>query len=364
MGRPPEVFVRPVTMTEGQRLQRIGRTARDPVRLRRAIVVLMSAQGQAVPDIAHLLDCSPEYVRGVIHAFNDIGFTALDPKWSGGRPKAISEPARRQIRLIARCRPRDLGLPFSAWSLAKLAEYLAGAGVVASISRESVRQILRSGGVRWQATKTWKASTDPDFLPKMHRVLDLYDHPPADGRVICADEFGPLNLQPRPGRAWRPAGHPARLRATYRRTSGVRHMIAALDLATGQISYRIRERKRWQEFLSFLKLLRQRWPGQKLYVIVDNFSPHKHPQVTGWAAASGVDLVFLPTYASWLNWIESEFAAVRYFALNGTDHRSHAQQGDAIAGYMRWRNARAQPKRDFAPDSVIRTWTDYKIKVA
>ena len=76
MGRSPEVFVRPVTMTEGQRLQRIGRTARDPVKLRRAIVVLMSAQGQAVPDIAHLLDCSQEYVRGVIHAFNDIGFQA------------------------------------------------------------------------------------------------------------------------------------------------------------------------------------------------------------------------------------------------------------------------------------------------
>jgi hypothetical protein len=52
MGRLPEVFVRPVTMTEGRRLQRIGRPARDPVKLRRAIVVLMSAQGQSVPDIA------------------------------------------------------------------------------------------------------------------------------------------------------------------------------------------------------------------------------------------------------------------------------------------------------------------------
>jgi len=53
------VFVRPVTMTEGRRLRRIGRTAKDPLKLRRAIVVLMSAQGQAVPDIAHLLDWSP-----------------------------------------------------------------------------------------------------------------------------------------------------------------------------------------------------------------------------------------------------------------------------------------------------------------
>ena len=30
MARPPEVFVRPITMAEGQRLQRIGRTAKDP----------------------------------------------------------------------------------------------------------------------------------------------------------------------------------------------------------------------------------------------------------------------------------------------------------------------------------------------
>jgi transposase len=230
MGRPPEVFVRPVTMTEGRRLQRIGRTAKDPVKLRRAIVVLMSAQGQSVPDIAHLLDCSPEYVRGVIHAFNQTGFAALDPKWSGGRPKTISEQVRRQICLIARCCPRDLGLAFSTWSLTKLAEHLAapGAGVV---SREAIRQILHDAGINWLATKTWKASTDPDFITKMRRVLDLYDHPPAGGRVICADEFGPLNLQPRPGRAWRRAGHPARLRATYRRTGGVRRR---LDLAASQ----------------------------------------------------------------------------------------------------------------------------------
>jgi hypothetical protein len=58
--------------------------------------------------------------------------------------------------------------------------------------------------------------------------------------------------------------------------------------------------------------------------------------------------------------LDPQFAALRYFALNGTDHRSHAEQGDAIAGYIRWRNARAQPKRDFASGSVIRTWTSYQ----
>jgi hypothetical protein len=42
------------------------------------------------------------------------------------------------------------------------------------------------------------------------------------------------------------------------------HMIAALDLATGKIFYRIRKRKRWQEFLDFLKTLRERWPDDRV----------------------------------------------------------------------------------------------------
>jgi hypothetical protein len=69
-------------------------------------------------------------------------------------------------------------------------------------------------------------------------------------------------------------------------------------------------------------------------------------------------------YGSWLNWIEAEFAALRYFGLNGTDHGSHAEQNAAIAGYVRWHNTRASPRVNFATDSPIRTWTDYSAKAA
>lgn len=82
MARRPDVFVRQLSMDEGRKLQRITRTAKDPVKLRRAIVVLMSGQGQAVGDITGLLQVSPDYVRDVIHAFNERGFDALDPKWT------------------------------------------------------------------------------------------------------------------------------------------------------------------------------------------------------------------------------------------------------------------------------------------
>ncbi|HVM00118.1 MAG TPA: IS630 family transposase [Egibacteraceae bacterium] len=236
MARKPEVFVRALTDEESQRLVGITRRSRDPVRLRRAMIVQMSTQGRSVPDITALTAFSDRYVREVIHAFNDKGFAALDPKWSGGRPPKIDDATRRAIRRVALSRPPDLGLPFTTWSLAKLRDHLIDTGVVEAISVEGLRRVLAGFGITFQATKTWKASPDPDYEAKKNRVLDLYDHPPADGRVICFDEFGPLNLQPHPGRGWYPKGRPVRLRATYTRPHGVRQMLAALDLASGQMS--------------------------------------------------------------------------------------------------------------------------------
>ena len=65
----------------------------------------------------------------------------------------------------------------------------------------------------------------------------------------------------------------------------VMHMLAALDLATGRLLYLAR--KRWIEFLELLKVLRSRWPGQKLYVGCDNFSPHHHARVGPGARRTG-----------------------------------------------------------------------------
>jgi transposase len=362
MARHPEVFVRALEPAEAQRLVKITRSARDRVRLRRTGIVLASVQGRSAAEAAAMFAASPQYAREVIHAFNESGFAALDPKWSGGRPRRFGPAVRELVCRVAKTPPQRLGCPFTTWSLAKLAEHLTERERV-QISAESVRQILHAAGVRWQATKTWKASRDPDFTVKMTRILALYDRPPADGRVICVDEFGPLNLQPRPGRGWFPTGRPRRLRATFTRTAGVRRMFAALDLASGQMFYRFRDRKRWQEFLGFLKQLRARFPTGRLWVVCDNFSPHKMDRVTDWCAANQVDLMFTPSNASWLNWIESEFTALRYFTLDGSDYPTHTAQEAAIAGYIRWHNKHAKPKRRFAVDSKIRR-PDYLPNVA
>ncbi|MER6397872.1 transposase [Kitasatospora sp. NPDC001603] len=93
--------------------------------------------------------------------------------------------------------------------------------------------------------------------------------------------------------------------------------------------------------------------------MLDDFSLHQHPNVRVWAAADDVELVFLPTYGSWLNWIESEFAALRYFALNGADHPGPGEQEAALTAYIHWRSARAEPKTGFASDSPIRSSIHY-----
>jgi transposase len=300
VARQPEVFVHPLEPEQALRLVKIARSAKDRVRLRRAGVVLASVQGRSVTQIAEMFAASPGYVREVIHAFNDTGFAALDPKWSGGRPPKFGPAAREVICRVARCTPTGLGQPFTTWSLTKLVAYLAEHRRL-EVLVETVRQVLRKAGITWQAIKTWKASRDPDFAAKMARILSLYDSPPTDGRVICVDEFGPLNLQPRPGRGWFGRGAPARQRATYHRTAGVRQMFAALDLASGQMFYRFRDRKRAREFLDFCRQVRRRFPTGRLYVVCDNYGAHQKAEVLTWCAEHNIELVFTPSNASWLN---------------------------------------------------------------
>jgi hypothetical protein len=96
--------------------------------------------------------------------------------------------------------------------------------------------------------------------------------------VICVDEFGPLNLQPHPGRQWALAGGGGpipRRRATYRRPHGVRHLFAADDLSRDKLYGHIRRRKRRGEFLSFLRYLRRLYPPTiRIAIVLDDYSPH------------------------------------------------------------------------------------------
>ena len=170
--------------------------------------------------------------------------------------------------------------------------------------------------------------------------------------VICLDEFGPLNLQPHPGKQWAPVvigkgeqerPRRRRRRATYTRPHGVRHLLAGYDLSTDKLYGHVKTRKGRTEFLAFCRYLRSLHPAEvRIAVVLDNFSPHlttrTDDRVGAWAAANNVELAYVPFYGSWLNRIEAQFTALRYFALDGTDHDSHREQASMIRRYIAWRN--------------------------
>jgi transposase len=157
--------------------------------------------------------------------------------------------------------------------------------------------------------------------------------------VICIDEFGPLSIQPHKGKGWYKEKHPHRLPATYTRRHGVRHLFAALDLKKDKLYGHVSQTKKHQDLLRFLKVLRRRFHrSERLYLVLDNFSPHKHQKVTTWAEENNVELVFTPTNASWLNRIECHFGPLRKFVLEGSHYANHKELAQAIQAYVRWRN--------------------------
>jgi ATP-dependent helicase YprA (DUF1998 family) len=99
--------------------------------------------------------------------------------------------------------------------------------------------------------------------------------------------------------------------------------MAGYDLTEDKLYGHVTKRKGRVKFLAFCRYLRSLW-----------------------AAENNVELAYVPFYGSWLNGIEAQFTALRYFALDGTDHNSHAEQATMIRRYIGWRNhhAASHPK--------------------
>jgi transposase len=88
-----------------------------------------------------------------------------------------------------------------------------------------------------------------------------------------------------------------------------------------------------------LKWLRRSYRSDEvLHVVLDNAGYHLKAEVLDYAAKHRIKFYWTPTNASWLNRIESHFTALRKFALDNTDHRSHEEQQEAIESYLSWRN--------------------------
>jgi len=335
-----KVVARRLRPHEGRKLHQLKRQLSNAVNSRRARVILLSRGGLCNRGIAQRVGLSPQWVRRVIHRFNEAGIDGIT--WypyfgSGGTPRRFTADVVEEIGEVA-LSPQLIGM--SVWSLAKLRDYLVEQKIIEWISLEWLWRILRRCRIRWRHTKTWKESNDPAFRPKYRRIRRLYDHPPPGGVRLCVDEFGPLNLLPRHGRHYARTGHVDRRRATYRRTAGVRYFMGVYDLDRDTLTGYFVNKKNRRTFLGFLRWIRSRYRHGTLHIVLDNITYHSRPEILAYARTNGIRFCWTPTYASWLNRIECQFTALRKFTLDNTDYASHDEMHGAIFDYLAWRNRR------------------------
>jgi transposase len=142
--------------------------------------VALSWDGLGVAAIAEQLGCHPKKVHRWLHRFNAEGIDGLGDRPGVGRKRRITEAERSAIIALARSAPpgrlaRDGAGELSAddedgpaeWTLDTLAQAARDAGI--EVGRSQVRRILLAEKVRWRRTRSWTASSDPEFAPKEPR---------------------------------------------------------------------------------------------------------------------------------------------------------------------------------------------------
>jgi transposase len=224
------------------------------------------------------------------------------------------------------------------WSTRGLARQLG-------MSQSAISRIWRAFGLKPHLVDTFKLSTDPQFIEKVHDVVGLYLNPPQAAMVLCVDEKTGVQALDRTAPILPLlAGVPQRQTHDDIR-HGTTNLYAALDVASGKVISQMTPRHRAIEFKRFLAHVDRAVPAElELHVICDNSSTHKAPGIQQWLLAHPrVHLHCTPTYSSWLNLVERWFAELTTKWLRRGAHRSVRELERAIQGWIDTWNTNPRP---------------------
>ena len=295
--------------------------------VRRAQVILWSADGVLGVEIARRLHVSVEAVSRIRRRFTTAGVDGLATRPKTGR-KDHAVPAATVERLVELAMsPPPPGR--SRWTTRLLAKEV-------DLTSGCVSDVLRRNGLKPHHERTYKVSHDPAFVAKVRDIVGLYLHPPTHAVVLSMDEKTSIQAlertqPPLPLRKGRAARHTH----DYKR-HGVVDLYAALEIATGNVTHRITERHTAVDFLAFMRQVVRAYPDQELHVILDNSSSHRTPAVRDWLTANPqVHFHYTPTSASWLNQVEGFFGILGKQSLSRTDIPSKKALREHLNAYMR-----------------------------
>jgi transposase len=155
---------------QSQALDHLYRTTKDPrLRTRTQMILLSAEQSLKVPQIAAIVRESEATVLRWLKRYLAEGLNGLHDAPRPGRPAETTAAYRTELLVAVRRRPRSLDLPFSLWTLQRLADYLAERTGL-RVSDETVRRALKQAGIVLSRPQHKISSPDPDYQVKKRRL--------------------------------------------------------------------------------------------------------------------------------------------------------------------------------------------------
>lgn len=199
--------------------------------------------------------------------------------------------------------PATYGLTRSRWVLAEVGRAVPD---VASYTLGGLSRLVRRLGIRRQRGQLRVHSPDLAYQEKvawLERGRATARAAPDRVRFLYGDEFS-VHRQPTLAPTYAPVGTVP----LARQVSGSDHtqrVAGALDAWDGRVTWLGRMSMGVDGLRRFLRRLRRAYPdGETLLLVWDNWPVHQHAAVLAEAAKWGIQLLWLPTYAPWLNPIE------------------------------------------------------------
>ena len=307
----------------------------------RARIVLHAADGWANNAIAAELGCGEPTVRRWRLRYRRRGVPGLFDRPRSGRPQTYGPSERLTVIATATSLPPE---DTSSWTADLIAAQLAGNGL--PLSASTVRRVLTEAKVRPHKVRGWLNRADDDaFWAQAGAVCRLYLDIPASTLLASVDEKTGIQARSRirPALPARP-GRDRRIEFEYKR-HGTVSIVAAMDVATGQVVAERIERNNSAHFIRFLALLDHNTdPALRIHLIMDNGSSHTSKATRAWLAAHPrFTVTHTPKHASWLNMIEQWFSALTRGALRGRDFASRDDLEAKITAFTVRHNRTARP---------------------
>ena len=263
--------------------------------VQRSRIVLAAAAGRTNQEIAGELRMPEVTVGKWRRGFASRGLDGIKDASRSGRPVKHGQQIVQRVQNRACQQPEY----YSRWSVRTLAEDL-------KLPPSTVHQILAASGLQPHRIRTFTFSPDPDFESKLLDIVGLYLNPPENALVLCVDEKTGIQALDRTQPLLPLSAKKPRSWTNEYVRHGTQSLLAALEIASGQVVAHVKQRRTSVNFLRFLNQVVQAFPGRELHMVLDNLNIHKNAAAQRRLQRNPrVHFHYTPTHASWVNMVSS-----------------------------------------------------------